>query len=137
MVEVQSEKVVQQKVWLIIGEDTGLYQATIKYLESRGQTVFYNSDLNKLADELAGILSYFKSIDMLIINDLKRDTHLQTLFGSIYTICSYMPKDGTGQVIFMLSNDLCFHQLENTEAYQGLKQDMEDLTIQVQCFESC
>ena len=137
MVAIQSEKVVQQKVWLIIGEDTGLYQATIKYLESRGQTVVYNSNLNELSGELAGILNYYRSIDMLIINDLKKDIQLQSLLEKVYSISSFMPKDGTGQVIFMLSNELCFSQLENTKAYQKLKQDMKDLTIEVQCFESC
>ncbi|PZR01782.1 MAG: hypothetical protein DI539_28210 [Flavobacterium psychrophilum] len=137
MVAVQSDEVVQQKVWLIIGEDTGLYPATKKYLEGRGQTVFYNSDLDKLYDELAGILNHYKCIDMLIINDLKRDIHLQSLLESVYIISFYMRKDGTGQVIFMLSNELCFNHLENTRAYQKLKQDMKDLAIEVQCFESC
>lgn len=127
----------QEKVWLIIGEDTGLYQATKKYLEGRGQTVFYNSDLDKLYDELAGIVNHYKCIDRLIINDLKRDIHLQSLLESVYIISFYMPKDGTGQVIFMLSNELCFQQLENNEAYQTLKQDIEDLMIRVQCFEYC
>ena len=137
MVAVQSKEVVQQKVWLIIGEDTGLYQATIKYLKSRGQTVLYISDLDRLSDDLAGILNHYKCIDMLIINDIKRDIHLQSLLKNVHTISSYMRKDGIGQVIFMLSNDLCFSQLENTKAYQKLKQDMKDLTIEVQCFESC
>lgn len=137
MVEVQSDEVVQQKVWLIVGEDTGLYPATKKYLEGRGQTVFYNSDLDRLYDELAGILNHYKCIDMLIINDLKRDTHLQSLLENVYIISFYMPKDGNGQVIFMLSNELCFKRLENTKAYQELKQSMKDIAIEVQCFESC
>lgn len=137
MAAVQSQKVVQEKVWLIVGEVTGLFPATKKYLEGRGQAVFYNSDLDKLYEELEGILDHYRCIDMLIINDLKRDIHLQSLLESVYIISFYMPKDGTGRVIFMLSNELCFQQLENDEAYQTLKRDMEDLMIRVQCFEYC
>jgi hypothetical protein len=128
---------VQEKVWLIIGEDTGLYQATIKYLESRGQTVLYISDLDRMSDDLAGIVNHYKCIDMLIVNDIRRDIHLQSLIKNVHTISSCMCKDGTSQVIFMLSNELCYSRLEDTKAYQKLKQDMKDLTIEVQCFESC
>jgi hypothetical protein len=128
---------VQEKVWLIIGEDTGLYQATIKYLESRGQTVLYISDIARMSNELAEIVSHYKCIDMLIVNDIRRDIHLQSLIKNVHTISSCMRKDGTGQVIFMLSNKLCYSRLENRKAYQQLKRDMKDLAIDVKCFESC
>jgi hypothetical protein len=130
-------EVVQRKVWLIIGEQTGLHQATTNYLETRGQEVIVLSDLDKLSEDLACIAYSHDCIDMLIINDLKKETQLELLLGKVYTICDHMRQDGTSQVVFMLSNELCFSHLKNSDGYKEMEQKLNEKTINVRCFEPC
>jgi hypothetical protein len=138
MVAIQHAKIpAAGRVWLIMGEDTGLYGATKRYLESRAQIVLCNAGLTGLHDQLADIVMCYETIDMLIVNDLKQDLHLSLLFEKIYTVSSCMRRDGSSQIIFVRSGNVGFKQLKHTKGYQELKQRMKEQTIQVHCFESC
>lgn len=123
------------KVWFIIGQSTGFFQATVKYLRSRGQTVIYNTNLENLSGELLGITGGFRCIDMLIVNDLKGDEQLESLVENVYSISSCMQQNGTGRIIFMISDRIGTNGFENSEFYRTLKLDMKDRFIHVHCFE--
>lgn len=123
------------KVWFIIGQSTGLFQATVKYLQSRGQTVLYNTNLENLPGELLGITGGFRCIDMLVVNDLKGDEQLESLVEKVYSISSCMQQNGTSRIIFMISDKIGTNRFENSEFYRTLKLDMKDRFIHVHCFE--
>lgn len=137
MVKVQSGDVGQEnrKVWFIIGPCTGLFQATLKYLQSRGQTVLYNSNLENLSDELLDITRGFRCIDMLVVNDLKGDEQLESLVEKIYYISSCMQQDGTSKIIFLISEKIRTNGFENSDLYRTLRLNMKDRFIHVHCFE--
>jgi hypothetical protein len=135
MDDIHTQRVADSKIWLVIGVNSAMHCATMKYLKSRKQIV-YQADKIKVDHRLTEILNLHHRIDMLVLCDLQKDVQFQTLFEDIYTISSCMSVDGAGKIIFMLSNDLCYQNLQSTVLYQKLKRAMKTIKIQVHCYES-
>lgn len=137
MVKIQGTDIADNnsRVWFIIGQSSGLFQATVRYLQSRGQIVLCNTDLKTLSKELNEITERFANIDMLVVNDFEAEDQLESLVDKVYSISSCMHQNGTSRIIFLVPGRVSTHGVQNTDFYRNLKRDMKDRSIDVHCFE--